>query len=417
MGDCEPAPLRILRLCSVFMPPEVALSGRADGFDLLGGMQNHTLELTKALDDMGLVQSVVTTRPPGAERIESVGSHARVHRVGVGIRHFRQLYSLPAARLVPRLAREADLVHVHLGEDLAALPLGLWTSRRRGLPLVVTVHCSLQHTLRMSDARSVLLKMVGGRIEAAGTRSADAVIVLTQRLARLLEREGVAPARIHVIPTGVDRDLFRPGKPDPLPGIPAPRVTFVGRLVAAKGVDVLLDAARHLPPNVNVVFVGDGELRSWLWRRAEQLGLQHRVHFTGFVPHDVVPAVLEHSQALVLPSLYEELGSILLEAMQARVPIVASRVGGIPTVVRHGVDGILVPPSEPRALAEALTHVLTDPALSRRMVVEAAHSSQGRDWHSTASRVLGVYEAAVGSRGDAPEHSVAGHLVLGEAGR
>ena len=417
MSEREPAALRVLRLCSVFMPPDVALSGRADGFDLLGGMQNHTLELTKALDDLGVAQTVVTTRPPGARRVERVGSRARVHRVGAATRRFRQLYSLPAARLAPRLARDADLVHVHLGEDLAALPLGLWASRRRGLPLVVTIHCSLRHTLRMSDARSALLKVVGGRIETTGARSADAVIVLTQRLARLLEREGVAPERIHVIPTAVDRNLFGTGEQDPLPDVPAPRVTFVGRLVAAKGVDVLLDAVRDLPPNAHVVFVGDGERRSWLMRRAEQLGLQDRVHFTGFVPHRVVPAILEHSQALVLPSLYEELGSILLEAMQARVPIVASRVGGIPTVVDHGVDGILVPPSEPKALAEAITKVLTDPALSRRLVRGAARSSQGRDWHSTAGKVLGVYEAAVRSRGEIADRPIAAPLPVGQAER
>jgi glycogen synthase len=417
MGDCEPVPLRILRLCSVFMPPDAALSGQGDRFDLLGGMQNHTFELTKALDGMGVVQTVVTTRPPGAQRVETVGSRARVHRIGVAIRRFRQLYSISATQLVPRLARNADIVHVHMGEDLAALPLGLWAARRRGLPVVVTVHCSLRHTLRVSDARSALLKVVGGRIEAAGTRSADAVIVLTHRLAQLLERQGVSQARINVIPTGVDRDLFRAGKPDPFPEIPTPRVAFVGRLVAAKGVDVLLDAARLLPPDAHVVFVGDGELRSQLRRRAEQLGIQNRVHFTGFVPHHVVPAVLEHSRALVLPSLYEELGSILLEAMQARVPIVASRVGGIPTVVRHGVDGILVPPSEPRALAEALTQVLTDTALSRRLVSGGAPSLDGRDWRSTAGKVLAVYEAAVGARRGAAERPVAAPLAVGEARR
>jgi glycogen(starch) synthase len=103
--------------------------------------------------------------------------------------------------------------------------------------------------------------------------------------------------------------------------------------------------------------------------------------------------------------------------MQARIPIVASRVGGIPTVVRHGVNGILVPPSEPRTLAEALTQVLTDPALSRRLVQGGAQSSEGRDWTSTAGRVLGVYEAAVGARGGATEHPIVAPLAGGEAGR
>jgi glycogen synthase len=417
MGDCEPAALRILRICSVFMPPDVSLSGRGARFDLLGGMQNHTFELTKALDRIEVVQTVVTTRPPGARRFERVGNRARVHRVGVAIHHLRQLYSLPATRLIPRLAIDADLIHVHLGEDLAVLPLALWTSRRRGLPLVVTIHCSLRHTLRVSDSRTAVLKTIGGQIELVGTRSADAVIVLTDRLAGLLEREGLPPERVHVIPTGVDRELFRPGKADPLPGVPERRVTFVGRLVVAKGVDVLLEAARHLPPDVHVVFVGDGELRSWLRERADRIGLGHRIHLTGFVPHDVVPAMLEHSKALVLPSLYEELGSVLLEAMEARVPIVASRVGGIPAIVRHGIDGLLVPPSEPRALAEALTQVLTDPALSRRRARGDATSSRGRDWPSMARKVRGVYEAVIGSRDGVTEGPVALPFRPSEVGR
>ncbi len=417
MSDCEPAALRILRLCSVFMPPAVSLSGLGDGFDLLGGMQNHTFELTKALDEAGVAQTVVTTRPPGARGFEHVGKRARVHRAGLPIRRFRQLYSLPATRLVPRLAIDADLIHVHLGEDLAVVPLGMWAARRRGLPLVVTVHCSLRHTLRMSDSRTALLKIIGGQIELVGTRSADAVIVLTDRLARLLEREGVRPERIHVIPTGVDRELFRPGRSDPLPWIPERRVTFVGRLVVAKGVDVLLEAARHLPPDVHVVFVGDGELRSWLRERADRMGLGHRIHLTGFVPHDVIPGMLEHSQALVLPSLYEELGSVLLEGMEARVPIVASRVGGIPAIIRHGIDGLLVPPSEPGALAEALTQVLMDPALSRRMARGDANSSRGDDWSSMARKVLSVYQGAVGSGDRAADEPITVPLRLSEVGR
>jgi glycogen synthase len=397
MGDREPAALRILRLCSVFMPPGASMSGRAAGFDPVGGMQNHTFELTKALDARGVVQTVVTTRPPSAPRLERVGRRAEVHRLGLPIRRFRQLYSLSASRLIPRLAKDADLIHVHLGEDLAVLPLGTWASRRRNLPLVVTIHCSLRHTLRMSDPRTALLKMVGGRIELVGARSAEALIVLTERLARLFQNDGVQRDRVHVIPTGVDPELFHGGSTDPLPEVPRPRATFVGRLVAAKGVNVLLEAVRHLPPNLHVVFVGDGPLRARLRQRADRMGLGHRIHLIGFVPHDAVPALLEHSQVVVLPSLYEELGSVLLEAMQARVPIVASRVGGIPTIVRHGLNGLLVPPNDPRALADALTQVVTDPALSGRLSSGGELMGHGHDWGSMAETIHDVYQAAVGS--------------------
>src|SRR3954452_10355457 len=103
--------MRILRLCSVFEPPRAVLMGRGARFDPIGGMQNHTACLTRALDARGAAQDVVTTRPPGARRDEALGARTRVHRVGLPVRALRQGYALPAARLVHGLARDADLVH------------------------------------------------------------------------------------------------------------------------------------------------------------------------------------------------------------------------------------------------------------------------------------------------------------------
>src|SRR5215217_7038894 len=188
-----------LRLCSVFEPPPSALIGRGVRFDPVGGMQNHTAELTRALDRRGVVQTVVTTRPPTAPYFQRLGDHARVIRLGLPVRLFRQLYGSQAAILAPILALRADVVHVHLGEDLAVLPLGAAAARIHHLPLVLTVHTSLRHTLAVRDFRSAVLKTLGGQIELWGEHSAEAVLAITPRLYRLLLSDGVEERRVHVI--------------------------------------------------------------------------------------------------------------------------------------------------------------------------------------------------------------------------
>src|SRR5688500_10237210 len=145
--------MKVLRLCSVFEPPDSVIAARAERFDAIGGMQNHTAQLTRALDRRKLEQIVVTTRPPTAPRRTLVVERAEVIRLGLPLPWIRQLYAAQAAVVVPRVAREADLVHVHLGEDLAVLPLGRAAARARRVPLVVTVHCSLRHTLGVTNLR------------------------------------------------------------------------------------------------------------------------------------------------------------------------------------------------------------------------------------------------------------------------
>jgi glycogen(starch) synthase len=115
---------------------------------------------------------------------------------------------------------------------------------------------------------------------------------------------------------------------------------------------------------------------------------------TGFVPHRAVPGAMRHADVLVLPSRYEELGSVLLEAMQAGVPIVASRTGGIPDAV--GQAAVLVPPGDAEALARAIDAVLMDRALAERLVAAGRERVRRFDWSRLAADVLGVYAEALG---------------------
>jgi glycogen(starch) synthase len=386
-------PLRVLRLCSVFEPPASAIGGRGARFDPVGGMQDHTGSLTRELDRRGVEQVILTARPPTAPWIERVGEHATVVRVALPVRRPRQLYSLPAAVLAPLLGRHSDLVHVHLGEDLAILPLAALAAAPRRLPVVLTIHCSLAHTLRVCDVRTAILRTLGGWIERQGERRAAATLVYTSLLADRLARDAGRPAA-HVVRRGIDARLFadRDGA-DPLSDLGAgPRVLFVGRMVRQKGVHVLAEAAARLrTPGAQMVFVGDGPERARVERDAERLGLADRVHVTGFVPHDQVPGFLAHADLLVLPSLYEELGTVLVEAMHAGIPAVASRTGGIPEVVQDGVTGLLVEPGDPGALARAIDTVLANPALAASMGANARARAGAYDLGVVADEIHRLY--------------------------
>ena len=158
------------------------------------------------------------------------------------------------------------------------------------------------------------------------------------------------------------------------PACPGRGVAYLGRLAPQKDVGTLLEAFARLPAGAQLLVVGDGPDRpAMLQRRAQRFG--SRVQFTGFVPHVQVPAVLRHVDMLVLPSRYEDLSSALIEAMAAGLPVVATRVGGTADLVHDGVNGLLVAPRDPAALAAAISRVLADPAAASwpRVGGRAAH--------------------------------------------
>lgn len=382
--------MRVLRLCSVYEAPPEAFP-RSAGFDAIGGMQVHTARLTEALDARGVRQTVVTAHRPGAEPLQHVSVRSRVVRVGLPIRRFRQLYGVAA---VPEIARtgRVDLVHVHLGEDLVIAPLARWAASRAGVPLVVTVHCSLVHTLVGHDARTAILGAIGGTTQSWLLRSAGAVLVLSERMADRLVASGVPRSRIRVSPLGIELDGTgpRPASMDR-----GRRIVYVGRLVREKGVRELVAAfGRLATPDVGLVIVGDGAERATLEATARGVASGHRIRFVGAVPHDRVGAFLRHADVVVLPSWYEELGRVLLEAMALGTPVVATCTGGVP--VRDGLNGLLVPPRDPRRLALAIDRVLADEVLAATMAEGGRATAAGHGIDALADATFAAYEAVLG---------------------
>src|SRR5207249_8929404 len=195
-----------------------------------------------------------------------------------------------------------------------------------------------------------------GLVDRALCAVATAIIATSRAVAR---RFPWAPTKVRLVPNGIDVKRFAPRPPSSALraslGVPpsAPVALSIGRHVPSKGYRHLVDAAalvERARPGVHWVLVGDGELRSELEARARRLGLESRVHFTGW--RDDIPDVLALSDVFVCPSENEGFGRVLIEAMAMAKAVVATAVGGIPEIVLDGATGILVPSGAPAALAD-----------------------------------------------------------------
>jgi glycosyltransferase involved in cell wall biosynthesis len=244
--------------------------------------------------------------------------------------------------------------------------LGLFAARRAGVPVVSVSHGWTAATLK------VCVNEVVDRLSLFGM---DRVVCVSEAQARRVRRAGVPARKVVVIRNAVDADTGGfpgPSVRDEVSGLfPAPPRVVVGaagRLSAEKGYGVLVEAAEAVAradPGVGFVHFGDGPLRAGLARKVSALGLDGRFLLAGF--RTDLARLLPQLDLFVLPSFTEGLPVVVLEALAAGVPVVATAVGGTPEVVQDGVNGRLVPPGHPAALATAITSTLADEPARREM--------------------------------------------------
>lgn len=228
-----------------------------------------------------------------------------------------------------------------------------------------------------------------------GKRRAAALLVANERTRRALPA-GVSERVIELVENGVDLSLFaRPERP--LAARARPRFAFVGRLVRWKAVDLLLDAlARALADvDLELVVLGDGPERPRLEDQANRLGIGARVTFEGFLPQRDCAAKLADSDALVLPSLYECGGAVVLEAMAVGLPVIATRWGG-PADYLDAETGILVDPTGPgpfvEGLRQAIVRLARSPEERQRLGAAARRRVEERfDWERKIDRIIEIY--------------------------
>lgn len=204
-------------------------------------------------------------------------------------------------------------------------------------------------------------------------RQVDLFVAASEAIKGVLEHDGVPLSRIVVVHDGIDV-----AKIQRLPVVDihaeywlprgAPVIAHVGALVGHKGQKHLLDAMPHVlrrVPDAHLIVFGEGELRSDLERQIKELHLEKHVLLVGF--RDDVLQLVKSADIFVMSSVTEGLGSTVLDAMAMQLAVVGTRAGGIPEAVVHGETGLLVPPGEGKALADALVRLLTDKPLRERM--------------------------------------------------
>ena len=365
----------------------------------LGGVERHVSQLSRELRAAGAAVEVCTTdlrRDRPFERFRG-----RIEEGSIPVRRHRAFPILPAplglgiaapGMLFDLLAAEADVVHAH-AFGYPPTWFGRFGRGLRGGRLVITAHSD--------EGRGGFASGAYARFVARGTLAgADGVIALTTPEADRLAALGIERSRIRVIPNGIDLDEFPERSRDGAGSGPV-RVLFVGRIFAEqKGLDVLVEAIGLLtdPAAVRVRLVGE----EWgsgpaLARRARDLGVAGSVAFLGPVPRAQLLEEYRTADLLVLPSRFEPFGIVLLEAMASGLPVVASRVGGIPTVVRENESGLLVRPGDPEALAAALQRLVDDPAGRERMGAAGRALVPPYDWKRLGPQVLGFFREITGS--------------------
>ena len=325
----------------------------------MGGQERLAVELGRGQVARGHRVFAVSLAPPPegpeAERFRAAG--VRTHTLPKAERGFDAGLVVRLARLLA--AERAGVVHTHNPQPLIyGAPAALVSGAR----LVHTKHGANPDRLR----RRMLRKLCG--------HLADAYVAVSPETADVAARQGECiQGRLAVIANGVDVDHFRHDSEARRSarlelGIPETSwlVGTVGRLAAEKDHRLLLDAVEPLlGEDFRLVIVGDGPERESTARRAAELEGARFVHLTG--ARNDVARLLSALDVFVLSSRTEGLPLVLPEAMAARLPVVSTSVGGIPSVIEHARTGLLVPPGDAQALRDALAELAREPARAREM--------------------------------------------------
>jgi D-inositol-3-phosphate glycosyltransferase len=384
-----------------------------------GGMNVYVRELGRALAARGVGIDIFTRRQtrdvadvveyaPGARVVHlDAGPHRHVDKYDV--LDYLSEFACGVQRWRALTGASYDLIHSHywLSGRLALLFAEHW-----GVPMVSMFHTLARLKNRVAENAAEREQEVRFEIERRTMAGSDRVIAATDIDRTQIVRHYGQPAPISVIPGGVDLEHFRPRprlKARAALGVPPDQnvLLFVGRIQRLKGLEILLRAFAQLSDlDARVVIVG-GQPSTALETReitrlkhlAQRIGVGARVDFGGAVSHERLPLYYAAADVTVMPSSYESFGLVAVESLACGTPVVATRVGGLASIVRDGETGLLVPWRDPALFAERLRALLSDAALRARLAAAARDSVLRYGWERIADEHLALYDEVLSARG------------------
>jgi len=346
-----------------------------------GGVHRHIADLGEALHGRGHAVTIIA--PAGAA---GLARHATT--TGLGLRHSSNPATLPGF----------DVVHLHLADTYDRPAIGMmlgWRATHPATLRVVTEH--LPHTNASDPRLDPGPRHVGAHAAKTWLKrtqlwSTDRTIAVSTNSARFLsERYAVPSARIAVVPNGID-----PQPDGRSPDAPRTGVLTIGTLARQKGHDVLIEAVARSTRSWQLTVVGDGAARERLEAQADRTA-PGRVRFLG--RRDDVTELMHSSAVFCLPSRWEAAPYVVLEAMRAGLPVVASAVDGVDEIVEPEHSGLLVAPDDPAGLAAALDRLDAHPEQAHRMGLSGRVRQRTRfTAHGMAESTEAVYRDALAAR-------------------
>ena len=365
------------------------------------GIGWYVWNLSRFLTTCGYRAQIITRGEPGRP------IHEVVNGISVWRPRFFPLYpfhvhvhGLFAQRLADSLLPEVDLFHLH-----TPLPPPLNVAA----PCLLTVHTPMmaeRQAIRMASLRVLLIKLqiaVSIRIEQTLIADADGLGAVAQSVADELGTYGVDRTRVRVMGNAVDTDLFCPGEEREARRTPEPIILAAGRLDVRKGLEDLIAAMEIVAkasPCARLWIAGSGPLKKHLAQGSERLGLGRTIYFLGHIAQAKLIEMYRTATVFVHAAHYEGLPTVLLEAMACGRAVVSTAVSGALDVVEDGVNGLLVQPRDPDALAEAISSLLADPGLRARLGAAARSTvEEAFSWPVIGQRYTRYYQDLLEQRG------------------